>query len=157
MLEVKVICDFVRYCYILTLVLTYFRLMKGRATYFQPEIVASFLHLLVLSYTALFNYIWKSQFVVLHYHAKQVIFIYKAVHLLLCNVINKIFWRITYAVCYQQKNQIFLSKILLSALHSHLIFILYDSLLNELLAFIFIICNFRTWNSVFCLSPAAFI
>ena len=48
MLEVKIVCDFVRYCYILTLVLTCFHPTKGRATYFQPEtIVVIFLHLMV--------------------------------------------------------------------------------------------------------------
>ena len=39
------------------LVLTCFRLTKGRATYFLPEtIVVSFLHLMVLLFKVLFNH-----------------------------------------------------------------------------------------------------
>ena len=42
------------YCYISALVLSCFRLTKGRATYFRPEIiVASFLHLMVLLFKVL--------------------------------------------------------------------------------------------------------
>ena len=44
------------YYYISALVLTCFRLTKGRATFFRPEtIVASFLHLMVLFLKVLFN------------------------------------------------------------------------------------------------------
>ena len=50
-------------CYILALVLTCFRLKKGRATFFRPEtIVASFLHLMVLSFKVLLNHSSKRQF-----------------------------------------------------------------------------------------------
>ena len=54
--------------YISTLVLTYSRLKKGRATFFRPEaIVASFLHLMVLSFRVIFNHTSKRQIVVLHF------------------------------------------------------------------------------------------
>ena len=49
----------------MALVLAYFRLEKGRATFSRPEtIVASFLHLMVLSFKAIFNRTSKRQFVV---------------------------------------------------------------------------------------------
>ena len=44
-------------CYILALVLTCYRLKKGRATFFRPEtIVASFLHVTVFLPKVLFNH-----------------------------------------------------------------------------------------------------
>ena len=47
-----------RYCYISALVLTCFRLMKGRTTYFRPEtIVASLLQLMVLIFKVFFNHL----------------------------------------------------------------------------------------------------
>ena len=53
-------------CYVSTLVLTYFPLTKGRATFFRPEtIVVSFLHLMVLFYKVIFNHTSKCHFVVL--------------------------------------------------------------------------------------------
>ena len=56
-------------CYISALVLTCFRLMKGRATFFQPEtIVASFLHLMVLLFKVLLNHSSKCHFLVRHCH-----------------------------------------------------------------------------------------
>ena len=58
----------VRCCFISALVLTCFRLTKGRATSFQPEtIVASFLHLMLLFYKVIFKHTSKRQFVVLHF------------------------------------------------------------------------------------------
>ena len=57
-------------CYISALVLTCFRLTKGRATYFQLEtIVASVLHLMVLLFKVLFNHSWKRDlwcFIIIH-------------------------------------------------------------------------------------------
>ena len=48
----------VRCCYISALVLTCFRLKKGRATFFLPEtIVASFLHLMVLFFKVLLSHL----------------------------------------------------------------------------------------------------
>ena len=59
----------VRCSYNPALVLTCFRLKKGRDTYFRPEtIVASFLHSMVLLPKVLSNHFWKRQFVVLHCH-----------------------------------------------------------------------------------------
>ena len=50
-----------------TLVLTCYRLKKGRATFYRPEtIVASLLLLMVLSFKVIFNHTSKRQFVVLH-------------------------------------------------------------------------------------------
>ena len=46
-----------RCCYISALVLTCFRLTKGRATFFRPEtIVANFLHPMVLFFKVLLNH-----------------------------------------------------------------------------------------------------
>ena len=62
-IEDHVLRKFRRYnsnCYIWALVLTCFRLTKGRATHFRPEtIVASFLHLMVLLSKVLLNHSWK--------------------------------------------------------------------------------------------------
>ena len=56
-------------CYFSALVLTCFRLKKGRAAFFRPEtIVASFLHLMVLFFKVLLNHSSKRQFLVLHWH-----------------------------------------------------------------------------------------
>ena len=58
----------VRCCYISALVLTCYRLKKGRATFYRPEtIVASLLLLMVLSLKVIFNHILKRQFMVLHF------------------------------------------------------------------------------------------
>ena len=47
-------------CYISALVLTCFRLKKGRATFFRPEIiVASFLHLMMFFFKVLLNHFWR--------------------------------------------------------------------------------------------------
>ena len=52
-----ILFGFVHCCYISSIVLTCFRLKKGRATYFRPEIiVASILHLMVLLFIVLFNH-----------------------------------------------------------------------------------------------------
>ena len=62
-----------RCCCISALVLNSFRLKKGRATFFRPEnIVASFLHSMVLLPKVLLNNSWKRQFVVLHCHIEMV-------------------------------------------------------------------------------------
>ena len=54
--------------YISALVLTCFRLKKGRAMFFRPEtIVVSFLHLMVLFFKVLLNHSSKRQFLVLHW------------------------------------------------------------------------------------------
>ena len=61
---------FVRCCYISSQMLACFRLTKGRATFFQLEIiVASFLHLMLLLYKVILNHTSKRQFVVLHFCA----------------------------------------------------------------------------------------
>ena len=57
----------IRCCYISALVLTCFRLTKGRATFFRPEtIVAGFLHLMVFLFKVLSNHSSKRQFLLLH-------------------------------------------------------------------------------------------
>ena len=49
--QVNTSAELVPCCYISALVLTCYRLTKGRATFFQPEtIVVSFLHFMVLSF-----------------------------------------------------------------------------------------------------------
>ena len=59
------------YCYISALVLTCFRLKKGRAMFFWPEtIVTSFLHLMVLFFKVLLNQA-KSGFVGKHQTSPQ--------------------------------------------------------------------------------------
>ena len=58
----------VRCCYFSALLLTCYRLKKGRATFYRPEtIVLSLLFLMVLSFKVIFNHISKCQFVVLHF------------------------------------------------------------------------------------------
>ena len=55
MTRFKFVFGFILCCY-LSALLTCFRLEKGRATFFWPEtIVASFLHLMVLSFKVLWN------------------------------------------------------------------------------------------------------
>ena len=57
-----------RCCNILALVLTFFRLTKGCATYFRPEtIVTSFLHLMLLFYKVIFNHTPDSFAIFLHF------------------------------------------------------------------------------------------
>ena len=59
----------VRCCYFSALVLTCYRLKKGRATFYQPEtIVANLLLLTVLFFKVIFNHTSKRQFMVLHFH-----------------------------------------------------------------------------------------
>ena len=55
-------------CFFSVLVLTCYRLMKGRATFYRPEtIVASLFLLMVLSFKVILNHTSKHQFVVLYF------------------------------------------------------------------------------------------
>ena len=56
----------VRCCYIVALVLIYFRITKGHATFFQPEtIVESFMHLVVLLYKIIIDQFYSNGFKIL--------------------------------------------------------------------------------------------
>ena len=72
LVNLTIVFDFVRCCYISALVLTCFRLTKGRATFFWPKTIvkASFLHLMVLLSKVSLNHFWKRQFVVLPCHTQ---------------------------------------------------------------------------------------
>ena len=66
-LNLAIVFGFVGCCYNSALVLTCFRLTKGRATFFPPKtIIVSFLHLVVLFFKVILNHSSYCQFLVLH-------------------------------------------------------------------------------------------
>ena len=89
--------------YISALMLTCFRLKKGRAKFFRPEtIVASFLRLMVLSFKVLSNHSSKRQFLVLNWrldlYQSQ---IYAGKHFFFLHAPSKqlFTWQLSNAIC----------------------------------------------------------